>query len=75
MIPTPATIRAALSAGLPRGHRLRGPTVPRNMVPRMSADEGRAWAHSPFAGALWEYGFSASRAIACAEKFLHCHPP
>ena len=52
-----------------RGQRIAGRMIPRNMEKNILADEARAWNHSALAGALWENGFRASRAIAMAENF------
>lgn len=51
-----------------RGQRLASTIIPANMLAPMQASEARAWSHSPLAGALWEIGFRASRAIALAEN-------
>ncbi len=51
-----------------RGQRARETAIPDNMRENFAADEARAWAHSDLAGALWESGFRASRAIKLAEN-------
>lgn len=50
-----------------RGARRGWQEIPPNMLPRYLESEARAWSHSPLAGALWEIGFRASRAIALAS--------
>jgi hypothetical protein len=50
-----------------RGQRARETEIPANMRANFAADEARAWAHSNLAGALWELGFRASRAIQLAS--------
>jgi hypothetical protein len=53
-----------------RGSRRERENIPPNMLPRFLASEARAWAHSTLAGALWESGVRASRAIRMAENYF-----
>jgi hypothetical protein len=53
-----------------RGSRRQRENIPANMIRRFLDGEARAWKHSTLAGALWETGVRASRAIATAEKFF-----
>jgi hypothetical protein len=66
----PATVR--------RGHRRAVVAIPANMARAYATGEARAWRHSPLAGALWEAGTRAARAIAladdCAKKCLTTRP-
>jgi hypothetical protein len=59
-----------------RGLRISSTTIPANMLANMLASEARAWSHSPLAGALWEIGFRASRAISLSNSAENncCNP-
>lgn len=63
----PALITSARAEPLPRGSRRASSAIPANMLAAFIASEARAWSHSPLAGALWEAGLRASRAIELAE--------
>jgi len=73
--PLAAGIVGGDSVTVERGQRSRETDIPENMRENFAADEARAWSHSPLAGALWEIGFRASRAIALSDSKNNCCKP